>query len=90
MAVEETDVLIIVVDPAVITAGDEEGHWLEFAAPIVLSALDAGGSATFSVEWTPTTAGSFVVRAVADAIGTLWETDETDNAADLSVTVQGG
>ncbi|MDD4904038.1 MAG: CARDB domain-containing protein [Candidatus Bipolaricaulis sp.] len=90
VAVEDANVFIVVVDPAVLAAGDQEGPWLEFAAPIVLSALDAGGGAMLSVEWTPMVAGTFVVRVVADSTGTLWETDETNNAADLSLTVQGG
>jgi len=89
-AVERPEVLITIVDPAVVAAGDENGPWFQFAVLTALPDLEVGASVTSSAVWTPEASGSFIIRAEADPLETLWEADETDNAADLRVTVQGG
>ncbi|HUP33054.1 MAG TPA: S8 family serine peptidase [Gaiellaceae bacterium] len=53
-------------------------------------AIPAGGSATVSVNWdTRAAKGEHEIRVTADRAGTVEESDETNNSATRTVTVQG-
>jgi minor extracellular serine protease Vpr len=91
-------------DPVTITAtvsnvgpGDAAASTTEFVlddttalGTVETPAIPAGESATVSVEWdTRGLNGEHVIRATADSALAVAETDETNNAATLTVTVRG-
>ncbi|MCS7119514.1 MAG: hypothetical protein NZ894_05665, partial [Archaeoglobaceae archaeon] len=52
-----------------------------------ISSLNITESKIASIQWTPTIAGSYVIRAVADSGREIAEIDELNNERSISVTV---
>lgn len=54
---------------------------------VTLSAIPAGGSAVASAYWTAIAPGTYLMRAEADADGTIPESNEANNAAESGIHV---
>ncbi|MEM2191630.1 MAG: CARDB domain-containing protein [Archaeoglobaceae archaeon] len=54
---------------------------------VSISGLNAGGSIIASISWTPSSAGSYVIRVVADSDNNVAESDEGNNESSTTVTV---
>ena len=54
---------------------------------VMLSAIPAGGNAVVSAYWTATGPGTYLLRAEADADGTIAESNEANNTAEAGIHV---
>ncbi|MCB1053050.1 MAG: hypothetical protein KDC71_20785, partial [Acidobacteria bacterium] len=58
-----------------------------FLGDIVHGTISGGGSAEGSVNWTPSSSGTFSLQATADRLGAVGESNETNNSRTENVTV---
>jgi len=53
----------------------------------IIVALDAGGSISTDLDWTPSEAGNYTLQVFADSGDSIDESDETNNGSTLETTV---
>ena len=74
---EPSDLTLVVSGP--------DGFFLELANDLQVGALAAGGVATLAFEWQAPVAGTYTVAGGVDVAGVVFETDEANNSAAVSV-----